>query len=324
MGSGMTLPSLTLWRHFHWFTPYLLAISLGAVSHATAAETYWQVQQSGITAIVEGDKDTAKRVADTALRLQSAARWLLSWPESYREPPAIIFEVNEDLLRRTFQFPAEPFRAYTDDTAGHELWVRTPALIVVAVSMEYRKGEELRSLQHGYGAALLRAEPSHDWPPCIHVGMSLLLTAAELSPPNHLFLSGKKVRDPAGHMWNPERFLVPTNPLIQRMPLWDLDEGAYSCYQMSFTIASVTPELRAAFARMLTAVGRGTPLSVATTSELHQTLPEFKAGRYEIYQDLRVDFPEEVPVTPEAVPISLEQLQGLLGNLCRKLRNCRK
>ena len=45
----------------------------------------------------------------------------------------------------------------------------------VAASVGYRKGEEFRSLQHAYGEALLRAEPSHDWPPCVHVGLCIKL-----------------------------------------------------------------------------------------------------------------------------------------------------
>jgi hypothetical protein len=230
-----------------------------------------------------------------------------------------------ELLTRSFQFPPEPFKAYMDDTAGHELWARTSSLIAVTVSLGNRKGEELRSLQHGYSEALLRAEPSHDWPPCVHVGMSLLLTAAELTPPNHFYLSGKKVSEPSYDIWNPERFLVPTDPLHKRMPLWELDQGAYSCYRLSFMIASATPEQRAALERMLTAVGRGTPLAAATMSELQQTLPEFTARYREFYyHDIRLDFPDEIPVTPEPVPITPEEVHMLMGKLCSRLNNCRK
>jgi hypothetical protein len=328
--AGQDASSPTSWRQFRRFLPYLLAISLGAVSHDVAAATYWQVQQSGITVFVEGDKDTAKRVAETSLRLQSAARWLFNWPESHREPPVLIFAVDESVLRRTFRYPAESSSAYTDYTAGHESWARTPSLIVVAASIGYRKGEELRSLQHAYGEALLRAEPSHDWPPCVHVGMPLLLTAAELTPPNRFYVSAEKLWGSfgtPGDVWNPERFLVPTNPLRQRMPQWELDQGAYSCLRLSFMIASAIPEQRTAFERMLMAVGRGMPLVEATMSELQQTLPEFTARYYREfspYRDIRLDFPDEIPVAPEPVPIAPEEVQVLMGKVCGKLNNCRK
>jgi hypothetical protein len=322
-------PSPTSWRRFRRFLLHLLAISLGAVSHDVAAATYWQVQQSGITTFVEGDKNTAKRVAETTLRLQSAARWLFNWPESHREPPVLIFAVDESLLRRTFQYPAESHTAYTDYTAGHESWARTPSLIVVAVSMGYRKGEELRSLQHAYGEALLRAEPSHDWPPCVHVGMSLLLTAAELTPPNRFYVSGEKLRGPwvmPRDTWNPQRFLVPTDALRERMPQWELDQGAYSCLRLSFMIASAIPEQRTALERMLTAVGRGMPLGEATMSELQQTVPEFTARYREFnpYHDIRLDFPDEISITPEPVPITPEEVHLLMGKMCSRLNNCRK
>jgi hypothetical protein len=321
--------SATSWRQFRRFLPYLLAISLAAVSLDVGAATYWQVQQSGITTFVEGDRDTAKRFAETALRLRSAARWLFNWPESHQEPPVLIFAVDESVLRRTFRYPAESSSAYTDYTAGHESWARTPSLIVVAASMGYRKGEEFRSLQHAYGEALLRAEPSHDWPPCVHVGMSLLLAAAELTPPNRFYLSGEKLRGPLvtpGDIWNLERFLVPTNALGERMPQWELDQGAYSCFRLSFMIAAAIPEQRTALERMLTAVGRGMPLGEATMSELQQTLPELTARYREFspYHDIRLDFPDEIPVTPEPVPITPEEVHVLMGKLCGKLNNCRK
>ena len=327
--SGMHAPPLTSWRQLRRFLPHLLAIALGAVSHDVAAATYWRVQQSEITMFVEGDKGTAKRIAETALRLQSAARWLFSWPESHREPPVLIFAVDESLLRRTFQYPAESSTAYVDYTAGHESWARTPSLIVVAASMGYRKGEELRSLQHAYGEALLRAEPSHDWPSCVHVGMSLLLTAAELTPPNHFYVSGEKLSGPfvmPRDIWNPERFLVPADTQQKRMPQWELDQGAYSCLRLSFIIASAVPEQRTAFERMLTAVGRGMPLREATMSELQQTLPEFTARYREFnpYQDIQLDFPDEIPVTAEPVQITPEEVQVLMGKVCSRMNNCRK
>jgi hypothetical protein len=236
--AGKDATSATSWRQFRRFLPCLLVISLGAVSQDVAAATYWQVQQSGITTFVEGDKDTAKRFAETALRLRSAARWLFNWPESHQEPPVLIFAVDESVLRRTFRYPAESSSAYTDYTAGHESWARTPSLIVVAASMGYRKGEEFRSLQHAYGEALLRAEPSHDWPPCVHVGMSLLLAAAELTPPNRFYLSGEKLRGPLvtpGDIWNLERFLVPTNALGESGGLLVLSTELHDCSSDSRT-----------------------------------------------------------------------------------------
>ncbi len=157
--AGKDAQSPTSWRQFRRFLLHLLAISLGAVAHDVAAATYWQVQQAGITVFVQGDKDTAKRVAETTLRLQSAARWLFNWPESHREPPVLIFAVDESLLRRTFQYPAESNTAYTDYTAGHESWARTPSLIVVAASMGYRKGAPVGTRS---GGLLMPSTELHD------------------------------------------------------------------------------------------------------------------------------------------------------------------
>lgn len=327
--SRMDAPTPTTWGRFRRHLPYLLSVYLGAVSHNVAAATYWQVQQAGITTFVEGDKDNAKRVTETTLRLQSAARWLFNWPENHREPPVLIFAVNENLLRRIFDYPTESGTALTDYAAGHESWARTPSLIVIAASMGYVKGDEFRALQHAYGEALLRAEPSHDWPPCVRVGMSALLASAELTPPNHFFVSGQKLRGPfviSRDIWNPERFLVPTDVLKERMPQWELDQGAYSCLRLSFMIASANPEERTAFEKMLTAVGGGMPLVEATTSELHQNLPEFTARyrQFNPYQDIHLNFPADIPVTPDPVPSSLEEVRGLMGKLCRRLNNCRK
>ena len=326
-GRDASLPNPV--ERFHGILAWLFAVSLVAVSHNVVAATYWQVQQSEITAFVEGDKDTTKRVAQIALRLRSVARGLLNWPESHREPPALIFVVNENLLRRIFDYPAESRTAFTDYAAGHESWARTPSLIVVAASMGYVKGDEFRALQHAYGEALLRAEPSHDWPPCVRVGMSSLLASAELTPPNHFFVSGQKLRGPfviSRDIWNPERFLLPTDVLKERMPQWELDQGAYSCLRLSFMIASANPEERTAFEKMLTAVGGGVPLVEATTSELHQTLPEFTARyrQFNPYQDIHLNFPEDIPVTPDPVPSSLEEVGAIMGKLCSRLNNCRK
>jgi hypothetical protein len=42
------------------------------------------------------------------------------------------------------------------------------------------------------------------------------------------------------------------------------------------------------------------------------------------YHDIRLDFPDEIPVTPEPVPITAEEVHVLMGKLCSKLNNCRK
>jgi hypothetical protein len=239
---------------------------------------------------------------------------------------------NPRLLQRTFQFAPIPVEAYTNSTTVREFWWRTPSLSVVAVPMGYQKGHELRSLQHAYGEALVRAEPTHGWPACGHMGMAMLFAAAELTAPNHFYLSGEKI---FGHeyVWDPERMLIPTGGPDQRMPTEAYGEWGYSCYLLSFMIASATPEKRSAFERMLTAVGNGTPLGAAISSELQQTLPEFTAN-YQNFSNsvvwfsnqhqVRVDLPGEIPAMPEPTPISLEEMQSLLGRLCSKLNNCRK
>src|SRR6185437_4767347 len=103
----------------------LLAIWLAVTPLVGRTETYWQVQQPSVIAIVEGDRDAAKAAAETALRLRSAARALLSWPEGYHEPPVLAFVVNERLLRRIFKFPPDLPSAYADETARHGTWGRT-------------------------------------------------------------------------------------------------------------------------------------------------------------------------------------------------------
>lgn len=311
------------------FMPCWLAVSFAVFSPASPAATYFQLQQSTVTVVVEGNQADAKAAAETIFRLQAAARLLLSWPDSYREPPVLVVLVNERLLRRVFQFPPEPPGVYTDATARHGAWARTPSLTVVATAMGYERGRELRSLQRMYGEALVAAEPSHDWPECVHYGMATVFAGAEFPPPNQFYLAGWKV-DARQHFWDPEEILSPSDkPAAQ----WFIDERGYSCYLLSFMIASATKEERDALGRMLTVVGRGTPLSVATVSELQQTLPEFTARYREFsrvlraspeFRQVRADLPGQIPPMPEPTPLSLERVQTLMVTLCSKLKNCRK
>lgn len=333
----MTAPTL--------YTRCLLAISLCAIAH-TAAAGYWQIQRPSVTAIVEGDQKTADAVAAMTLRLQSAARRLLSWPEGYREPPVLVFDVNERLIRQMFKPPASPPGAYVDATTGHESWARTPALVIVTVPMGYERGHELRSLQHTYGEALLRGEPSHDWPACAQQGMAQLFSAAELTPPNHFYVTGEAVAGQL-HIWDPEKILLPADGSQEPIPQWTADERGYSCFLLAFMIASAAPEERAALSAMLTAVGRRTPLAQATQSELRLTLPEFTA-RYRDFarsvqfianaprspnsvssqplkvHEVRLDLPEEIPAVTDAISISAENVQALMRKVCDRLHNCRK
>jgi hypothetical protein len=191
--------------------------------------------------------------------------------------------------------------------------------------MGYQRGHELRSLQHAYGEALLRGEPSHAWPACVKVGMSILFAAAELTAPNHFYLSREKVLGPYD-VWDPVRFLVSMDgSRDEPKPQWELDQGGYSCYRLSFMIASATSEQRLAYARMLTTVGNGMPLSDATATQLQQTLPEFTARYHSFWlRDIHVDFPGEIPSMLEPSPISPEEVRVLMSNLCSKLHNCRK
>lgn len=307
----------------------LLAIGFVVMPVASRAETYWQIQQPPAIVIVEGDRDIAKAAAETVFRLRSAARALLSWPDSYHEPQVLAFVVNERLLRRTFQFPPDLPGAYADATAQHGAWGRTESLTVVAAPMGYERGREFRSLQRMYGEALVDAESSHDWPVCAKQGMTMVFTGAELTPPNHFYLSGTRV---VGYQsfWNPEEVLTPADG---RASQWLTDERGYSCYLLSFMIASAIPEERLALERMLTAVGRGTPLNTATLSELHQTLPEFTDRYREFsralrlsprFHEVREEFSEPIPVMPEASALSAGQVRALMEKLCAKLQNCRK
>jgi hypothetical protein len=327
------------------YTRFLLAISLCAIAHPAVAG-YWRIQRSSVTAIVEGDQNTAEAVAAMTLRLQSAGRWLLSWPEDHREPPVLVFDVNERLIRQTFKPPTSQPGAYFDATTGHESWARTSALVIVTVPMGYERGHELRSLQHAYGEALLRAEPSHDWPACAQQGMAQLFSAAELTPPNHFYVTGQAIAG-QDRIWDPQKILLPADGSYEQTPQWAADERGYSCFLLAFMIASASSEERAALSAMLTAVGRGTPLAQATQSELRQTLPDFTA-RYRDFarsvqfianapsspssvssQPLKVhqvrwDFPEEIPAVTEAISISAENVQALMRKVCERLNNCRK
>ena len=311
------------------FTLYLLAIGFALLTPVCRAATYWQVDQPTVTVIVEGDQDTAKSVAETMLRLQTAARWLLNWPDSYHEPPVLAFVVNEGLLRRIFRFPPDPIGIDTDATARHGTWGRTSSLTVVAAAMDYETGREFRSLQRMYGEALVDGAPSHDWPACAQHGMTMVFAGAELTPPNHFYLAGTKVARHE-HFWSPEEILRPSDG---RAAQWLTDERGYSCYLLSFMVASALPEERLALEKMLTSVGRGTPLSTATMAELHQTLPEFTARYTEFsntmqlspeFHQIQADLPEQIPSIPEPTALSLERVRTLMKQLCAKLQNCRK
>lgn len=319
---------------------YFLGVALGVVSHVGVAATYWQLSAPGVTVVVEGDEGAAQVAAATTLRLQSAARTLLSWPDTYREPPVLAFVVNERLLQRFFHFNPVPASAETDATTGHESWARTPSLIVVAVPKLYERGREFRALQDAYAHVLLDGAPTHEWPTCLQDGMSVVFAGAELTAPNHLFFPGNKFRgflrvdstDPF-HVERPDEFLVPRIAASAPKPQWAADRKGYSCYLMSFMIASVPAEQRPAVARMLTEVGKGTALGSATTSELHQTLPEFTKSFYDFVHalqvfpdghDLGIDFPEVIPAMPKPEPIASDRVEALMGQLCVKMQNCRK
>jgi hypothetical protein len=180
-----------------------------------------------------------------------------------------------------------------------------------------------------YGEALVDAAPSHDWPACAQQGMTMVFTGAELTPPNDFYLPGTRVLG-YEHFWNPEEILSPSE---QRAAQWLIDERGYSCYLLSFMIASAVPEERLALEKVLTSGGRGTPLSTATMSELHQTLPEFTARYREFSRamrlspeshQIRAELPDLIPSMPEPSPLSSERVQALMEKLCAKLQNCRK
>lgn len=310
----------------------LIGIVLGVLPAAAPAATYWQLQNPDFTAIVEGDPQTAKAVGTMTLRLRSAARWLLGWPDSYHEPPVLVFVVDESFLRRMFRFPPDAPGAYTDANSGHESWARTQALSIVAVPKGYQHGHELRSLQHAYAEVLLDAPPTQDWPACAHLGMAVLFAAAELTSPNHIYLPGEQLLREV-HLSNPEEVLLPKSQSPGRLPQWAADERGYSCYFLSFMMASGEADERRAMGRMLAAVGNGAPFAAATVSELRETAPEFTARFRERYRslqlfpnryDLRIDVPEAIPDLSEPEPISGERVGALLSTLCTKLQNCRK
>jgi hypothetical protein len=240
----------------------------------------------------------------------------------------LVFFVNERLLRHVFQFPPDPPGLDTGPIASHGTWARTPSLTVVAAAVSYERGTEYRSLQRMYGEALLASDTSHDWPSCARYGMTMVFAAAELTPPNHFYLAGNKVARTV-HIWDPQEILTTSGPA----PQWLTDERGYSCYLLSFMIASASPQERNAVERMLTAVGHGTPLGTATMAELHQTLDEFTA-RYTQFGDslrlspefheVRADLPEQIPAMPDPAPLTLDRVQTLMQTLCAKLKNCRK
>lgn len=303
-----------------------------AIPPAATAATYWQVQQPDITVVAEGDKDLAKTAAGMTLRLRSAARQLLGWPDSYREPPVLIFVVDERLLERNFTFPRSTADAYRDITTVKGAWARTPSLTVVTAPLRYERGYELRPLGQMYGHALVRATPSHYWPACAHLGMTMVFTMADFTAPNHFFLPADRIFL-TDYTWSPEKLLVPTNGPRGHLPQYERDEWGSSCYLFGFMIAAAQPAERSALTRMLTALGRGVPLSDATTAELHQSLPEFSDRFREfarelkvspVHFDVRIDMSDEIPPIAEPTPVSLPDLQTLMSQLCIKMHNCRK
>jgi hypothetical protein len=283
----MDTPLRTCWREYRKFVTYLLGCYLFAASHNVTAATYFQLQQSGITVLVEGDKDTTKHVLQTTLRLQSAARWLLSWPDSYREPPVLVIDVSERTIRRAFKYSSKSTGSFTKETTGSETWVRTPSLVIVTVPMGYQRGHELRSLQHAYGEALLQGEPSHVWPACVQVGMSILFAAAELTAPNHFYLSREKILG-SYDVWDPVRFLVPTDSSHdERMPQWELDQGGILMLYAEFY--DCVSDLRTAhcfcedvdFGWQRDAFGRcDCDRATANAAGIHSPLPRLLAPRY--------------------------------------------
>ena len=308
----------------------LLSTCLGALPRLSAAANYWMVDQPGVTVVAEGDKETARNIALMTLRMQSAARWLLNWPADYREPPVLIFDVNERLLRRTLQEIPTPPGAFANATSAQGTWERTPALTVVIAPMGYLRGRQLRSFQHNYGAALLDSAPSHNWPACIHQGMSMLFAAAEFSAPNHLFVSGERIVGQE-YTWKPEQMLLPIAGPHEPLPQYALDEWGYSCYMLSLLITSATTEERLSLESMLGALGGGKSLEEAVTSELHQTSAEFTARYFEFarrvknwpdFHNVRLDLPLANEQTAEPRPVSREDVQALLGHLCSKLQRC--
>jgi hypothetical protein len=176
--------------------------------------------------------------------------------------------------------------------------------------------------------------------------MAQLFSAAELTPPNHFYVTGEAVAGQL-HIWDPEKILLPADGSQEPIPQWTADERGYSCFLLAFMIASAAPEERAALSAMLTAVGRRTPLAQATQSELRLTLPEFTA-RYRDFarsvqfianaprspnsvssqplkvHEVRLDLPEEIPAVTDAISISAENVQALMRKVCDRLHNCRK
>lgn len=326
-------------RRIWAFIPAFLAAALVVLPRATVAATYWQVQAPEVTVIVDGDKDFAQSTAQTALHLRSAARWFFSWPDAYRELPVLIFAVNERLLQKVFQFPPDPPGTFFDETVGHSLWGRTPSLTLVVAPRAYIRGRELRALQYAYGYVLSEAAPSHDWPACSHMGMAVLFSLDEIGPPNHFYVSGERIPEPfSGRVWSspvqsPQVILTPLDATPKALPVWENDQVGFSCYVLSFMTATAAPADRAALERMLTAVGRGTPLEAATQAELQQSAADFTT-RYSNFSaslrmqpdfhQVRVDLPDAISAVPEPTAVEPQKVEQLLRQLCGKLGQCRK
>lgn len=300
----------------------------GWAGPAAAADDYWQVQQGQVTVVAASSRELAALTAARVLQVQNAARWLFAWPADFQPPPTLVFALNTQLVRDTFERPVPSAATDVGPMAVRGQTLVTPQLTLVMAPLGVERGRELETLQYLYGQALTHEAPTAAWSECPRQGFGMLFAAAEFSGDNHLYVAGAKVR--GYRMMRPEEFLGAerSDPATQQ----ELDRRGYACYLLSRLMATGTPDLRRAYAGFLTALGSGVPLERAIPAELGGSLPEF-SKRYLQFADrisfnpreadIRVELPDRLPAAGAPVPVAPARMQMLLGQLCSKLGPCR-
>ncbi len=317
----------------NWMSLPALACALvtAALGNATAVAEEagaWQIQDGNRLVIVEGDKAYALGVALKVRQLQAATAWLVHWPESYHPPQALVFLLREDTVRRHFLQPPLPYEVHVGPYTPLGATIDAPALSFVVAPRGSERAVEFTPLHNLYGAILLARSPDvRDWPPCVRIGLSAMLTVAKVTDRKHLFIDGTVVG--AYEAVNPAEFLDPSAAPPPRQV--DADQRAYSCYLLASWYATSTPEERVAFGQLFTKLGAWTPFADAVPAALGGTVREF-TDRFRLYASQRLlhranyninaELPGLEQDPPAPVPVAPERLETLLQQACAKLSRC--
>jgi hypothetical protein len=307
----------------------LLAAWLTGTAAAAEPEA-WQVQDGNRLVIVEGDSAYASVVALKVRQLQAATAWLVHWPETYRPPQALVFLLKEDTVRRHFVQPPVPYAVHVGPYTPLGATIDAPTLSLVVAPRGSERAVEFTPLHNLYGAVLLGRSPDvRDWPPCVRIGLSAMLTVTNVTDRNHLFIDGTVIG--AYSPVNPAEFLDPAAAAPAQQT--DADQRAYSCYLLASWYVTSEPEQRAAFEHLFTKLGAWTPFADAVPAALGGSVREF-TDRFRLYasqpmlqpthHNINTVLPglEQDPPAPAPVPVPADRLETLLQQTCTKLSRC--